>query len=65
MIGKVIGAVIGERIASRYGSGAKGALVGALVPVVARRLFTPLGLALAGGYVALRIFDRRRGRGSD
>ena len=62
MLGKIAGAMIGERIASRYGSGARGALVGAFVPVVARRLFTPLGVALAGAYVAKKLYDRRRGR---
>ena len=60
MIGKIVGAAIGERVARRYGTGAKGALVGALVPVVARRLFGPLGLALAGGYAAKKYMDRRK-----
>jgi hypothetical protein len=60
MIGKVIGAVIGERIAQRYGSGARGAVFGALAPVVARRLMGPLGLALAGVYVAKKLLEHRR-----
>jgi hypothetical protein len=65
MIGKVIGAVIGERIAQRYGSGARGAVIGALAPMVARRLMGPLGLALAGGYVAKKYLDsRRRAKGN-
>jgi hypothetical protein len=62
MIGKIVGAAIGERIASRYGTGTKGALVGALAPTLARRLFGPLGLALAGGYAAKKYLDYRRSR---
>ena len=62
MIGKVIGAAVGERIARRYGTGAKGAMIGALAPVVMRRLFGPLGLALAGGYAAKKYYDRRKAR---
>jgi hypothetical protein len=62
MIGKIVGALIGEKVASRYGTGAKGALIGALAPVVARRLFGPLGLALAGGYAAKKLYDHRKGR---
>ena len=64
MLGKIIGAAVGERLASRYGSGARGALIGALVPTIARRLVTPLGVALAGAYVAKRLYDRRRERGA-
>lgn len=62
MIGKIIGAAVGKRIGERYGSGVKGAFVGALVPVVARRAFGPLGLALAGGYAAKKIIESRRER---
>ena len=62
MFGKIIGAVVGERIARRYGTGAKGALIGAAVPIVARRMFGPLGLALAGGYAAKKYYDYRKGR---
>jgi len=59
MIGKLIGAFVGERMARR-GEGAKGALMGAVAPLVARRLFGPLGLALAGGYAAKRYYDYRK-----
>lgn len=62
MIGKIIGAAIGQRVARRYGTGARGALVGAMAPMVARRLFGPLGLALAGGYAAKKYYDSRRTR---
>jgi hypothetical protein len=64
MIGKLIGAFVGERMARR-GEGMKGAMMGAMAPVVARRLFGPLGLALAGGYMAKRYYDRRRNRRAD
>lgn len=64
MIGKLIGAAIGRRVAGRYGDGAKGALIGALVPVVARRAFGPLGLAIGGGYLAKKYYDSRKARRS-
>ena len=59
MFGKVIGAVIGNRIARNH-EGGKGALIGMLAPVVGRRLFGPLGLALGGAYVAKKVWDRRQ-----
>ena len=37
-------------------------MIGALVPVVARRAFGPLGFALAGGYLAKKYYDSRRER---
>ena len=61
MIGKILGAVVGRRVAGRS-SGARGAIVGALVPIVARRAFGPLGLALAGGYAAKKIYDKKKRR---
>jgi hypothetical protein len=62
MIGKIIGAVVGERVAKRSGGGARGALVGALIPVIAKRAFGPLGLAIAGGYAAKKIYDSQKNR---
>jgi hypothetical protein len=62
MIGKIIGAAIGERVARRSGGGARGALIGAMAPAIARRLFGPLGLALAGGYAAKKYYDSRKAR---
>ena len=59
MIGKIVGAIAGERIARRYGTGARGAMIGAAAPFFVRRLFGPLGLALAGGYAAKKYYDRR------
>jgi hypothetical protein len=61
MFGKLVGAALGRRIAGRR-AGGRGLLLGALAPVVARRAFGPLGLALAGGYVAKKVWDRRRAR---
>ena len=61
MIGKLIGAAIGRRVAGRY-EGAQGAIVGALVPVVMKRAFGPLGLAIGGGYLAKKIYDSRKRR---
>lgn len=60
MIGKIAGAVIGKKIAGRYGTGARGAVIGALAPIVVRRAFGPLGLALAGGYAAKKFYDSRK-----
>jgi hypothetical protein len=63
MIGKIVGAAVGRRLAGRY-EGGRGLLLGALAPAVAKRAFGPLGLALAGGYVAKKIWDRRNRRRS-
>jgi hypothetical protein len=60
MIGKIIGGLVGKRIAERHGDGFKGAAIGAAVPFIARRAFGPLGLLLAGGYVAKKIYSSRR-----
>ena len=62
MIGKIIGAVAGKKIAQRYGNGAKGAAIGAMAPVVLRRAFGPLGLAIGGGYLAKKYYDSRKAR---
>jgi hypothetical protein len=62
MFGKIAGAFIGKKIADRYGTGGRGMIIGALAPAVARRAFGPLGLALAGGYVAKKIYDGRKRR---
>lgn len=64
MIGKIIGAAIGKKVAGRYGAGTKGALIGAMVPVIARRAFGPLGLAIGGGYLAKKYYDSRKARRS-
>jgi hypothetical protein len=62
MIGKIAGAVIGRKMAGRYGNGTRGALVGALVPMIGRRAFGPLGLVLAGGYAAKKLYDSQKGK---
>ncbi len=63
MIGKIAGAIIGKKVAGRYGNGTRGAILGAVAPMVARRAFGPLGLVLAGGYAAKKIYDAQKGRG--
>ena len=62
MIGRIASAFIGKRIADRYGSGGRGMIIGALAPTLARRAFGPIGLALAGGYVAKKVYDGRKRR---
>jgi hypothetical protein len=62
MIGKVIGALLGREIDRRDGrGGVKGAVFGAAAAGALRRT-GPLGLAIAGGYVAKKMMDRRRAR---
>jgi hypothetical protein len=61
MLGKIIGAAVGKRVAGRH-NGAKGMLVGALVPIIARRAFGPLGLVVGGGYLAKKLYDRNKQR---
>jgi hypothetical protein len=60
MIGKIIGGIVGEKIAQKHGNGLKGAALGAIAPALARRVFSPLGLIVAGGYVAKKLWDRKR-----
>lgn len=61
MIGKLVGGLVGRKVARRYGdNGLTGAVIGAGVGAVARRGLGPLGLLLAGGYVARKVMDRRR-----
>jgi hypothetical protein len=62
MIGKIVGAIAGKKIAERYGNGPKGALIGALFPIVARRAFGPLGLAVGGAYLGKKYLDSRKRR---
>ena len=59
MIAKILGAAVGRHVAGRYGGG-KGMLLGAMAPMIARRAFGPLGLALAGGWAAKKYYDSRR-----
>ena len=59
MIQKIVAAEVGRRIAGRH-NGLKGALLGAAAPWLARRAFTPAGLAVAGLYAAKRLYDRKR-----
>lgn len=61
MIGKIVGAVVGKRIAGRN-QGARGALLGAGVAALARRGLGPLAGALAIGWGAKKLWDRRKGR---
>lgn len=63
MFGKMIGAAVGRRVAGRH-AGAKGALMGMAAPWVVRRMFGPLGLAVAGGYAAKKYYDSRKRRQS-
>lgn len=61
MIAKILGAAIGKRVAGRY-DGGKGMLLGAMAPMIAKRAFGPLGLALAGGWAAKKYYDSRKSR---
>ncbi len=59
MLGKILGAMAGERIAGKNRK-LTGALVGAAVPAIARRGLGPLALALAAGWGAKKLIERRR-----
>ncbi|MDQ3143966.1 MAG: hypothetical protein M3Q57_03690 [Pseudomonadota bacterium] len=63
MLGSILGSLAGRRLAGRN-SGARGALLGAAVPMIARRGLGPLGLALAAGWGAKKLYDRNRDRRS-
>src|SRR5688572_23955739 len=59
MIGKILGAADGRHVEGLY-RGRKGMIRGAMSPMIARRAFGPLGLALAGGWAAKKYYDSRR-----
>ena len=61
MLAKILGAIAGEKIAGRDRK-LTGALVGAAVPAIARRGLGPLALALAAGWGAKKLLERRRAR---
>ena len=61
MLGRILGAIAGEKIAGRN-SKLTGALIGAAVPTIARRGLGPLALALAAGWGAKKLIERRRAR---
>jgi hypothetical protein len=63
MIGKILGAALGRRLAGPDEKG-KGALIGYFAPAIAKRVMGPIGLAFAGGYVAKKLWDRRKGQGA-
>jgi hypothetical protein len=60
MLRSIIGALVGKEIDQRDG---RGGLKGAAIGMFAARAVTrsgPLGLLLGGGYVAKKIYDRRK-----
>jgi hypothetical protein len=59
MIGRILSAAIGRKLAGPGDKG-EGTMLGYFAPAIARRVGTPLALAFAGGYVAKKIWDRRR-----
>lgn len=61
MIGKLIGAMIGKRVVGSN-QGARGMMMGALAPMIARRAFSPLGIAFGGAYFGKKMYDKRRAR---
>lgn len=61
MIGKLIGAEVGRRLA-RNQSPLVGALIGAVTPWLLRRAFTPAGIAVAGAFVAKKLYDKKKER---
>jgi hypothetical protein len=61
MIGKIFGAALVRKLAGPNGKG-EGTMLGFFAPAIARRVGAPLGLAFAGGYVAKKLWDRRKDR---
>ena len=61
MLAKILGAIAGEKIAGRNNK-VTGALLGAAVPVIARRGLGTLGLALAAGWGAKKLLEKRQER---
>ena len=61
MLARILGALAGEKLAGRNEK-LTGALVGAAIPAIARRGLGPLGLALAAGWGAKKLIEKRRER---
>jgi hypothetical protein len=60
MLRSIIGALVGKEIDQRDGRGGiKGAALGMLAARIATRT-GPLGMLLGGGYVAKKMYDRRK-----
>ena len=61
MIGKILGAAVGRKLAGRNEEG-RGTLIGLLAPAIAKRATPALALTLGAGWVAKKLWDRRRAR---
>jgi hypothetical protein len=61
MIGKIAGAISGRKLAGRNEKG-KGTLIGFVAPAIARRVTPVLALTIGAGWVAKKLWDRRRAR---
>ena len=62
MLGKIVGAFVGSRLSRNNGSsGLKGAVLGAAGATLARRAL-PASLAIGGGVLAKRLWDKRQAR---
>jgi len=61
MIGKILGAAVGRKLAGRNEEG-RGTLIGFLAPAIAKRATPALALTLGAGWVAKKLWDRRRAR---
>ena len=59
MLGKLAGAFVGSKLAGRH-SGAKGAILGYGITALARRGLGPLAAALAIGWGAKKLYERRK-----
>ena len=60
MLRTIIGALVGREIDRRDGRGGlKGAAIGAIATRAVSRM-GPLGLAIGGGYLAKKAYDRRK-----
>ncbi len=62
MLASIIASIAGERLAPKD-SKVAGALVGAALPMIARRGFGPLGLAIGVGLLAKKAYDKANPRG--
>lgn len=68
MLNKIIGAKIGSTIAKKVtgSNSTTGAMIGAAVPFVISRVSLPAMIVMgAGGYVAKRMYDKRKASKAD
>lgn len=60
MVRNIVSAIAGKKVAEKLGGGSLGMAAATALPLIARRGLGPLGLALGAGWVAKKVYDKRK-----